>query len=104
MIPKSGNRFSDKIMRQQKARFYGPAIRLPPGSGTAGDQTFDLFNADLDLFNADLEASNPGGFDAFLWGNRRADWRVSCKPVATAGYIFGIGRHRVKRLPRCERG
>ena len=98
MIPKSGNRFSDKIMRRQKARFYGPAIRLLPGSGTAGDQTFDLFNADL-------EASSPGGFDAFLWGNMRADWRASCVPVATAGYyIFGIGRHRVKRLPRCERG
>jgi hypothetical protein len=53
-------------MRWQKARFYGPAIRLPPGSGTAGDQTFDLFNADL-------EASSPGGFDDFLWGNMRAD-------------------------------
>src|SRR5664279_2199517 len=97
MIPKSGDRFSDKIMRRQKARFYGPVIRRPPGSGTAGDQTFDLFNADLRRIEP-LKVSTLS-----CGGNRQADRRASL-PVTTAGYILGVGRHRMRRSPRCERG
>src|ERR1700687_680606 len=75
MIPKSGDRFSDKIMRRQKARFYGPDIRLPPGSGTAGDQTFDLFDADL-------RHIEPRRFRRFLVG-QQSDLK---SPFLWAGY------------------
>jgi hypothetical protein len=80
MIPKSGDWFSDKIMRRQKARFYGPDIRLPPGSGTAGDQTFDLFDADL-------RHIEPRRFRRFLVV-QQVGWRASCMPDATADYIL----------------
>src|ERR1700690_2849633 len=98
MIPKNGDRFSEKIMRRQKARFYGPVIRRPPGSGTAGDQTFDLFNADLRRIEP-LKVSTVS-----CGGERQAGRRPSCMPVTPSGYILGVGRHRMRRSPRCERG
>src|SRR4029077_2045830 len=40
MIPKSGNRFSDKIMRQQRAYFLGPLGPVPGAAFRYSSLTF----------------------------------------------------------------